>query len=76
MSKDHEQNLGRRPAKGGQRGKYAKCVGRQIAIATIIYLHGEGMPTEVAGDLLYGVVAGRESEVRKTIARVGQKFIK
>lgn len=80
MSKDREQNLGRRPARGGQQlsnlEKYAKAVEQQAAIMGIIDLHMEGMPANVAGDLLQGVAEGREDEVLQTIARVGQKFIK
>ena len=80
MSKDCDQNLGRQPARGSQQlsrlGKYAKAIEQQAAIIAIIRLHDEGMPSEVAGDLLREVAEGWEGEVLQTITRVGQKFIK
>ena len=71
---DFEQKLGRQQL--DQLGKLAKAIEQQAAIKVIIGLAADGMPTEVASDLLKGVAEGREREVLETVARVGQKFIK
>jgi len=74
---DFEQSLGKQPGQQlDQLGKLAKAIERQAAIKAIIDLKADGMPVEVASDLLCGVAEGRESEVLETLARVGQKFIR